>query len=89
MPTSQWGREHPNEIDTPEDHEWVSPIDALEHGYHGVRVDTTPREDYTVAGVTSGESRLTGPGVETNPDLGEPAVAATGSESEGKHTGTA
>lgn len=52
MPTSQWGREHPNETDQPEDHEVVAPADAHKHGYWGRAVDPTPKSEYTFPGTT-------------------------------------
>lgn len=68
MPSiNQWGRENPDGIDTPDDAEFVSVLNAQEHGYWGTKMDTTDRQQYTVEGVTSGEnSRLGGAGVETH-----------------------
>lgn len=44
-----------------------------EQGFHGTKVDPTPNENYTVAGVTSGA-----PTPETDPEQAEVARKASG-----------
>lgn len=65
MPSSQWGREHPDEIDTPDEAEFVPVVDAHEHGFHGRAVDLTDRAEFTVAGVVKAAEAKSGAGVES------------------------
>lgn len=68
MPSvNKWGRENPNTVYAPEGAENVKREDAPEHGYWGIRQDTRPASDYTVAGVTgsSGGGEEEGAGVQT------------------------
>jgi hypothetical protein len=68
MAKSQFGRENPDSIDTPESAEYASPADfetVQERGFWGTPVSDEDKHEYTLEAAAARQPGFT-PGVETN-----------------------